>query len=369
MPAINRSAYKITNVLGVPTVQLYGYIGNGENINAQQFMADFDAATANSDTVNFEINCGGGSVIEGFAILDMIATRSKKISCTVFGMAASMGFVLMLAATEKITMAPNARLLTHRVSLNTSGDADALARNAVLCQEYEDKIIAMTIARTGLDDATVRNWFASGVDKWFTAAEALANNIIDEILPSPTPTKAPTNIATNTATDPADAWAVYNTYQSPLNNDAFMTKEELQMLGLTEGATALEISNAIKAMRDENAALKAAQLTAKTEMVNTILDNAVARKQIKAEDKTNYQEFGMINPKGLTAMLDGLPSASAAAPPPPKGSLRDAIDKGKNPQPQNEDRSRWSWTDYAKKDPAALQAMTDEQQLEVQNRY
>jgi ATP-dependent protease ClpP protease subunit len=241
------TTYSFKNQGANVVVQFHGFIGEGYDIKVKDFIRDFDAATAGIDNVIIEINSGGGSVVDGFSIIDQLKNRGKNITCRVVGMAASMGFVFMLVA-KRIEMMPNATLMVHRVTVGTGGDADQIRDIAILCEKYEARIIAMIMERTKLDETTVKGWFKSGRDTWMTAQEALAYNLIDAIIDAPQNTAGP--ILSN-------AQNVYNFYNTILNPTTDgMTPEQLAEIGLSATATPAEITARLKAMNLETAALK-----------------------------------------------------------------------------------------------------------------
>ena len=336
------------NATGVPVIRVYGYIGNGDSIEVQAFMTAFDAATVGMDSVILEINCGGGNVIDGFAIIDLLKIRNKKIHCRVVGMAASMGFVLMLAG-DTIEMMPNARLMTHRVSVGAGGDADQIRRMAELCESYENRIIEMCVTRTGQPLEAVKTWFATGIDKWFTAQEALALNIIDTITTVATPSEAAPQNSTAEAT-----WQFYNSLI--LKNQSDMTNEEL----------AAQLAAAQTENENLRAQLAAQNAVKVDELVNqAVTDGKIAegaKPAFKALAEANYDHAKTVleNIAVSNIQNDNAPAADHA-PLPARTAMREAIRNQAVDAPQAANRANWCYVDYAKNDPAALQNMTTPQ--------
>ena len=366
MPQHAQKSYSFRNAAdGTPIVQLYGYIGQYENIEPIKFMQEFDIATAGHTDVIFEINCGGGDVVDGFAIIDLLSTRNKKITCRVFGMAASMGFVLMMVG-ERIEISRNAQLMTHRVSVRANGDADKMAQMASLAVQFENRIVNTIIARTGQSKETVRGWFKSGVDKWFTADEAKALGIVDAIIAPATPSDAAAPPQNGTATE------VFNFYNNFLNKptESTMTVEQLHAFGLPSNATEAQINARIAEITTENNTLKNEVKRQKETAVLAVVNRAKAlglnENQLKQAEKMADWNIEVANE--FVDAIGNKPNKEAEPVAPVKTvSLRDAINN-KNADPRPDDRRNWSYMDYAKKDPSALQNMTEDQRNTLYNK-
>ena len=227
----------------------------------------------------------------------------------------------------------------------------------------------MTVARTGLPEATVQAWFATGIDKWFTAGEALQNKIIDAIIESPVPTArvAPPQNATPTE--------VYHFYNSILNrqNKDLMTPEQLVAIGLQADATSAQITARLarlNACEVENTTLKAEAKKAKAAAVADIVAKAeakgLAKHVVAALENTANQDLGTAQ-----IMLDAMDNANtdpAETQTPKRASLHELVKNQKDDgagMPEN--RRGWGYEDWAKKDPAGLQAMSPEKREKLVN--
>lgn len=90
---------------------------------------------------NIILNCIGGDVTHGFAIIDKIKSCKNFVTATVFGHAHSMGAAILQAADKRI-MSPSARMMIHYGEVGVSGVADQVysnvAENKVYNKMYED---------------------------------------------------------------------------------------------------------------------------------------------------------------------------------------------------------------------------------------
>jgi ATP-dependent Clp protease protease subunit len=133
------------------------------------------------------INSPGGSLDQGFALLDIMAWSRIPIHTTGMGLIASMGLlVLMGGARGHRTLLPRASVLSHRFSTQVAGThADLLASRVHEDQIYE-RILAHYTACTGISDrARIEAELLRPTDRWLTADEAVAHGLADRILASP----------------------------------------------------------------------------------------------------------------------------------------------------------------------------------------
>lgn len=358
--------YSFKNQGANVVVQFHGFIGEGYDIKVKEFISDFDAATAGIQNVIIEINSGGGSVVDGFSIIDQLKSRKKNITCRVVGMAASMGFVFMLVA-KRIEMMPNATLMVHRVSVGTGGDADQIRDMAILCEKYEARIIAMIMERTQLDEKTIKGWFVSGRDKWISAEEALTFNLIDAVIDAPKNTVLPVF---------TDAQSVYNFYNTILNpNIDGMTPQQLAKIGLPANATDAQIETRLNELVQNSAdftVLKTEVAARNKAEIEALTTEAAAAGIDEAEFKAIAESSLPIAKNLLKTVqnITGKPKNTAepeGSAPEPKMTLAQMAAQGKmaggSAEPQNATQG-YMW--YAENNSNALRNMSDAQLEKLQ---
>ncbi|MCB1741798.1 MAG: ATP-dependent Clp protease proteolytic subunit [Gammaproteobacteria bacterium] len=131
------------------------------------------------------INSPGGSVDAGFALWDQLKMVSSPISTLVTGFAASMGSVLSLCADRGRRFAtPNARVMIHQPAVHGAvrGPASDLEIHAREILNTRERIIDIYVEATGKDRDTVAQ--AIERDRFFSASEAKAYGLLDEIVTS-----------------------------------------------------------------------------------------------------------------------------------------------------------------------------------------
>jgi ATP-dependent Clp protease protease subunit len=126
------------------------------------------------------INSPGGSVTAGMAIYDTMQLITPEVGTICMGLAASMGqFLLCAGAKGKRFALPHARVMMHQPSGGFQGQASDIQIQAEQIL-YVKKLMAQRIAEhTGQPVEQIEA--DSERDRWFTAEEAKAYGIIDEV--------------------------------------------------------------------------------------------------------------------------------------------------------------------------------------------
>ena len=133
--------------------------------------------------ISLYINSPGGSVSAGLAIYDTMQFIKPDVSTICMGMAASMGSVLLAAgAPGKRLILPNAQVMIHQPMGGTPDhcqqtDFQILADEIMKTRNKIDGILAK---HTGKTPEEIRT--DSERDHWFTAEEALAYGLVDQVV-------------------------------------------------------------------------------------------------------------------------------------------------------------------------------------------
>jgi len=143
---------------------------------ALRFQLDgFDRAAP----LQVEINSDGGNVADGIACFNMLRGWPGGVTVEVVGWALSIASVILQAGTTRRAH-ESALIMVHAPWTSTTGNADALRGSADLLDQVRESML-IAYRRTGQDDAVIRSWL-DGADHWFTAAEAQALGLIDEVI-------------------------------------------------------------------------------------------------------------------------------------------------------------------------------------------
>lgn len=148
---------------------------------------DFIASIpADDDSIEMLIHSRGGSVSEGWAIIDKLRATGKTISATIDGTCASMAVTLYLAASIRKAhehavihihnpYIPGESLMCERLNAST------LAGMATDMSAESDKMAAWYAERTGTDIATIKAIMDE--DRDMAMDEAVALGFVQEVLP------------------------------------------------------------------------------------------------------------------------------------------------------------------------------------------
>jgi ATP-dependent Clp protease protease subunit len=134
------------------------------------------------EDIQMHINSGGGSVVDGLAILDTMNFISADVSTICRGMCASMASVLLSAGTKgKRYALPHGSIMIHQVSGGTGraqcSDVQIVAQEMKKTQDTLYKILSENTGKTFEEIAR-----DADRDYWMTSEEAMNYGIIDNII-------------------------------------------------------------------------------------------------------------------------------------------------------------------------------------------
>jgi ATP-dependent Clp protease protease subunit len=133
--------------------------------------------------ISLYINSPGGDVYSGLAIYDTMQFIKPDITTICFGIAMSMGSLLLTGGTQGKRLAlPNSRILIHQPSAGFEGqstDIDIHAREILSMRERIDAIYAQ---HTGRPLEQVHTDMER--DRFFKADEAVEYGLIDRVIAS-----------------------------------------------------------------------------------------------------------------------------------------------------------------------------------------
>jgi ATP-dependent Clp protease, protease subunit len=133
--------------------------------------------------INLYINSPGGEMSAMMAIYDTIQHVGPDVSTTCVGQAASAAAVILAAGSPgKRFMLPHSRVLIHQPHLTggLEGQATDIAIHAKEIVRMKEEMIAILSRHTGQSEDAVRR--DTDRDRWLTAEEAVAYNLVDSIM-------------------------------------------------------------------------------------------------------------------------------------------------------------------------------------------
>jgi ATP-dependent protease ClpP protease subunit len=175
---MSRTWYKIENKAtdNKATMWMYDEIG-GFGTRAQDFINELNDISA--PEIDVHINSVGGEVFEGLAIYQALKAHPATVNVTVDALAASIASVIAMAG-DKVKMAKNAQLMIHDGHVAMTGNSADLSKMVALLDRASDNIASVYVDRAGGD---ISQWRAAmQTETWFTADEAVAAGLADEVL-------------------------------------------------------------------------------------------------------------------------------------------------------------------------------------------
>ncbi len=131
--------------------------------------------------ISFYINSPGGSVSDGLAIYDTMQFIKPKVSTLCIGQAASMGALLLAAGAKgKRFCLPNSRVMIHQPMGGFQGQASDIEIHAREILNRKEKLNEIMAKHCGQDIKNIER--DTDRDNFFSAEQALAYGIVDEVL-------------------------------------------------------------------------------------------------------------------------------------------------------------------------------------------
>ena len=137
------------------------------------------AITDEYETIEVEINSGGGSVYAGSEIYTALKNHKGQVNVSIVGLAASAASVIAMAG-KTVKMSPTAQFMVHNVSAQGKGDYRDMQHMADILKTANETIASAYILKTGKS----KDEILAMMDKetWLTAEKAKEYGFIDEVM-------------------------------------------------------------------------------------------------------------------------------------------------------------------------------------------
>lgn len=131
------------------------------------------------DSLEIEINSGGGSVFAGSEIYTAIKDHKGKVEIKITGLAASAASVIAMAG-DNIRISPTARIMIHNVSAQGSGDYRDMQHIADVLKGSNETIASAYVLKTGKSKEEILEMMNE--ETWLTPEQAKELGFVDEIM-------------------------------------------------------------------------------------------------------------------------------------------------------------------------------------------
>lgn len=156
-------------------ISIFGLITAHTSDNLKSQLEGFDRA----QPLFVELNSDGGSVSDGVAIYNMLRGWPGGVTVEVVGWALSIASVILQAGSNRRAHEA-ALIMVHAPWTSNTGNSESMRGTANLLDQVGQTML--TIYRgTGQKDAVIQDWL-DGTDHWFSAADAKALGLIDEVI-------------------------------------------------------------------------------------------------------------------------------------------------------------------------------------------
>jgi ATP-dependent Clp protease protease subunit len=133
--------------------------------------------------ISVYINCPGGDVYSGLAIYDTMQFIKPDVQTICFGMAMSMGSLLLTGGTKGKRLAlPNCRVLIHQPSAGFEGQSTDIEIHAREVLEMRKRIERIYSHHTGQPEERIKADIER--DRFFKADEAVDYGLVDQVIAS-----------------------------------------------------------------------------------------------------------------------------------------------------------------------------------------
>lgn len=333
-------------------IDVFGTIGDswfGDSTTSKQVINA--VRESKSDTIQLNINSGGGSVFEGMAMYDALRDSKAKVTARVLGFAGSMATIVMLAA-DTVEVVDGALIMIHNPSVIADGESKDLRKQADNLDKLQSSManIYDNKMNVGLEEVIAM----MNEETWLSAEEAHSLGLIDKIVEydknSSKDAKAYISQLDLTASSPAAkiplrfaASISHSVSVSPnmgtVDEDKSINKENplsilddiKELLGLEDDANISEIHDAIDELEEDEDADQD-----KKEDEDKKEDIAPADAVASSSDEIPSSESGNSIPKGMVMVdeetLEFLKAVAARqVPVDDKSIVSKAVDEGRIP--------------------------------------
>lgn len=171
-----RPCFAFANTADTTTLSIFDEIGFW-GVQAKDFISEL--GKVQNKSINVEINSPGGDVFAALAMYNALRASGKEIITKTMGVAASAASLVFMAGDKRV-MPKNTHLMIHNPWSFAAGNADELRDQADVLDKIGASLTATYAARTGMDEAKLKDMLAK--DTWINADEALADGFATEVV-------------------------------------------------------------------------------------------------------------------------------------------------------------------------------------------
>lgn len=358
------------------TVTASGQIFDG---NGMEFVSLFAQLEKQYSQITVRWHSYGGSVFDGNLIYNTIQNSTKEIDLQIIGVAASMVAIISQSRKDKKpSMVRNGYMMIHAPSGSTYGSALDHENNAKLMRSMEKNFIKLLASSTGKAESYVSKWMTG--DNWFDAEQALKEGLISAIIEPESDT-----LTANLNPQELGAEGMYYQFTSlltPKNEsliklDTDMKKPIIEALALTgvneqssDTAVIAAVQEKFKAEKSElqgkldaeiqkRETAEAALLEQSKAAIASVIEAAKKAGKITQDQVATYEAIATASGiEALNVVLSAIPT---------RKSITSQFQEGNYNAPVG--RDNWSFDQWQKEDPKALEVMAEKEPEKFQELF
>lgn|GEM_PF-997266 len=150
---------------------------DGSGVTAKGFI-DAVNALGELDEIHINMSTPGGAVFDALPIYNYLKGHKAKVIVNNFGMIASAGTVIAMAA-DVINMPSNTIFMIHDPASYAAGNADEMRKAADTLDTIKDGIVSAYVEKTGLSAEKVSELMTA--ETYMTAQDALDYGFVDSL--------------------------------------------------------------------------------------------------------------------------------------------------------------------------------------------
>jgi ATP-dependent protease ClpP protease subunit len=148
-----------------------GYWG----ITANDFVQDLNKIESKNITIH--LNCPGGSVFDGVAMMNALKQHEAHVTVNIQGLCASIATVIALSA-DKVIMAKHAFFMIHEAWTWAYGRAEDLEKTASLLKDMNNTIAGVYHDKTDIPVDELLQMMKD--ETWLTCEDCIEKGFVDE---------------------------------------------------------------------------------------------------------------------------------------------------------------------------------------------
>lgn len=170
------------NLSSIGAYMLFGEIHEESTEDLCEFIIKANYLFTDEQPITLLINSPGGSVYDGFGIIDLMESSKLKIQTVAIGMVASMAALIFTTGTKGMrVMSRNSFVMTHQFSQTLEGKYHDFIAQRAHEDDLHNRFIQHFLRHTKMNEKQINDILLGSADKFISAKEALKYGICDQV--------------------------------------------------------------------------------------------------------------------------------------------------------------------------------------------